>query len=87
MGGGSVLMGLLSALGFGSTKSASSSGATTRTSGMSSGGWHAHDPAAAQRHHRMSQVSLPAAETDSASRCELSPKSDPEHVNAKFWRD
>ncbi|MFJ9460941.1 hypothetical protein ACIRST_38465 [Kitasatospora sp. NPDC101447] len=60
-------MGIRSFLGFGSTGSSLSSGSSgtaTRTSGMSTTGWHRSDEETARRHHREAQVSLPAAGTD-----------------------
>ncbi|MFJ7280294.1 hypothetical protein [Kitasatospora sp. NPDC098663] len=52
-------MGLLSRLGLGSSTPASKASATTttRTSGMSTTGWHApYDEATARRHHQIAQV-------------------------------
>ncbi|MFD4659694.1 hypothetical protein ACFWP2_29165 [Kitasatospora sp. NPDC058444] len=56
-------MGIKSRLGLGSSQSRSSSGTSTRTSGMSTTGWHSYDPAEAQRHHREAQVSTVPAST------------------------
>ncbi|MFJ6140538.1 hypothetical protein [Kitasatospora sp. NPDC092286] len=50
------------------SSSSGSSGTTTRTSGMSTTGWHTYDPAEAQRHHREAQVSVPQAGVDQYGR-------------------
>ncbi|MEU9044555.1 MULTISPECIES: hypothetical protein [unclassified Kitasatospora] len=68
------------------SSSSGSSGTTTRTSGMSTGGWHTYDEATARRHHREAQVSLPAAEYNPDGTRKLSPRPDPQHVNRSFWR-
>ncbi|MFI9788494.1 hypothetical protein ACIHEI_34020 [Kitasatospora sp. NPDC051984] len=77
--------------GFGSSAgsasgSGTSGGTSTRTTGISTTGWHTYDPATAQRHHREAQVSLPAAEYNPDGTRKLSPKPDPQHVNRSFWR-
>ncbi|MEU8927512.1 hypothetical protein AB0D10_42515 [Kitasatospora sp. NPDC048545] len=85
-------MGFLSRLGFGSSTSSSSdsAGTSTRSSGMSSGGWHTYDEETARRHHREAQVSLPEASTDRHGRRVVSPdpyaQSDQTHVVRNFGR-
>ncbi|MFC8454821.1 hypothetical protein [Kitasatospora sp. NPDC057223] len=78
-------MGLRSYLGLGSSKSSSSdsSNTTTRSSGSgSTGGWYSPDvplPQVREVHP------APAEYTPDGTR-RLSPKPDPAHVNATFWR-
>ncbi|MFF2751737.1 hypothetical protein ACFVVA_40145 [Kitasatospora sp. NPDC058048] len=62
-------MGIHSFLGLGSSSSGSGSSETsTRTSGMSTTGWHRSSEADALRHHREAQAPVTPAATDPYSR-------------------
>ncbi|KDN80521.1 hypothetical protein [Kitasatospora cheerisanensis] len=79
------MAGLLSWLGLGS----SSAGTTTASTGAGTGltgSWPAYDEATAREHHRLAQVSLPAAEYNPDGTRRLSPRPDPAYVSRSFWR-
>ncbi|MFJ8443997.1 hypothetical protein [Kitasatospora griseola] len=84
-------MGLRDFFGFGSSSSGSAATGTTTSGGTGTGtgftgSWPAYDPATALEHHRLAQVSLPAAEYNSDGTRKLSLRPDPQHVNRSFWR-
>ncbi|MFE6869613.1 hypothetical protein ACFVFS_24050 [Kitasatospora sp. NPDC057692] len=70
------------------SSNSSGSGTVTRTSGMSSTGWHApYDEETARRHHREAQAPVPPAATDRTGRRLATP--DPyqqggQHVRQNF---
>ncbi|MFD5565887.1 hypothetical protein [Kitasatospora griseola] len=73
-------------LGLGSGSAGTPTATASSSTGLT-GSWPAYDPATALEHHRIAQVSLPAAEYHPDGTRKLSPTPDPQHVSRSFWRN